>query len=137
MSTSGEDFPLVVRGPTPDEIPMVLANWKQELLQERLRRGWGKGLREQDYWRLVNHVIDRITLPQSSVYIGAHPDNAGTPLMWMAVRDGVMLYSYARRSITSDRPLAEKMESAMLAQLPVVAIRIHDFDPFRELERSP
>lgn len=134
---SDEALPLVVRGPTDGEITMVLANWKRELFEERVHRAWGRGLRDQDYWRLVNHILDRITLPSARIFIGAHPENEGTPMIWIAVRDGLLLFSYARRSLRKDPALVERLESAMLKLIPVVACRVHDFDPFRELERPP
>lgn len=129
-------LPLLVREMAPSELPMVLSNWKKELRHERHRRGWGRGLEERDFWCLVNHVIDRITLPSSSIFVGCHEDEPETPCCWAARRGEEILFLYARQSVGHDAELAATLERSLLSH-PLLAgsERIRAFNPFLELRR--
>jgi len=54
---------LTIREMHESETAMVLSNWKKELFEQRGTRGWSRNIEERDYWCLVNHVPDLITLP--------------------------------------------------------------------------
>jgi hypothetical protein len=91
--------------------------------------------RDRDFWSLVNHVIDRITLPSAKVFVGMYPGHE-VPLCWAVTRDGELLYTYVRKGIVNDAALAGELLKMFLGGLPVVAIKVRDFNPFRELERT-
>ncbi len=121
----------------PNELSMVLANWKAEMFDDK-RRGdgdkvWAR-LRDGDLWRLLNYVLDRITIPSSQIWIGVHMDRHETPMCWAATRNGELLYSYYRKGLDKDPELRRMLEETFLTVLPVVAIKSRDFNPFRELE---
>jgi hypothetical protein len=134
-------LPLEVRLMEPSELVMVLANWKAELFDMREKRdehgrcphSWGR-LRAGDFWRLVNFVLEKITLPSCEVYVGVHRDNTETPMCWAAVRHGELLFTYYRKGLNEDPELRGMLEELFLTVLPVVAIHVRDFNPFRELE---
>lgn len=136
-------LPLVVRLMANSEISMVLSDWKKELFRERKNRGWGKGLEDRDYWALINHVLDRITLPSCAIYIGVHEKEPSTPCCWAAVRSlpphtgsFEILFLYARQSIGHDPELAAALERSLLEKLPSGAERLRSFNPFLELRRT-
>lgn len=126
------------------EISMVLSNWKKELLEQRRAHGWSRGLEERDYWALVNHVLDRITLPLCTVFVGHHVNDEETPMCWVAVRriNGLqtheVVYLYARKSVREDPELAASLERALLYEVSRVrplADERRPFNPFLELRR--
>lgn len=141
---------LKVRERTPDEFGMVCSNWKDELFEHRNDRnagpgrGWCRGLNERDFWCLVNHVIDRITVSSCKVFVGCHEKDPDTPICWVAIRriEGLVLfevmYLYARKLIREDPELAAGLERALLSEVnkihPLAAER-RSFNPFKELRR--
>ena len=115
---------------------MVLSNWKHELLGKRTTEGWGRGMTERDYYCLVNHVLDNVTLPSCEIFVGCHEDEPATPCCWVAVRDSEILFMYARKRFAEDPELAASLERTLLARLPMKAIKIRSFNPFLELRRE-
>lgn len=115
---------------------MVLANWKSELLDrmQRDRTDWGVW-KKRDFFRLVNFVVDRISVPTSRIFIGVHPDSVDTPMCWAATRDGELVFSYVRPRAAKDRELSRAMLDTFLVALPTVAVHVRDYNPFMELER--
>jgi hypothetical protein len=121
------------------------ANWKKDLLDRRAERGWSRGLEDRDYWCLVNHVIDRITLPSCIVFVGCHEKDIDTPMCWAAVRriPGLLahevVYLYARKSLWEEPELAASLERAVLSAIealhPLVTER-RPYNPFLELRRQ-
>jgi hypothetical protein len=134
MSASPYEL-LSVREAARDEWPMVLSNWKRDLFDQRFRKPWGRGLRDQDYWRLMNHVLDRITFPSVSTFVATHQMEPEVVLAWVAVRDGLLIYTYARRKLRETALLADAVIQDVLEKLPVAAIRAREFNPYEELER--
>jgi hypothetical protein len=120
----------------PGELVMVLANWKAELYEQKStdrEAAWAR-LRNGDFWRLVNYVLDTITMPSCVVYVGVHAWNPETPMCWAAVRNGELLFTYYRKGLDKDAELLGMLQDVFLTILPVVAIKFRDFNPFRELE---
>lgn len=128
-------LPLVVRAMSASETSFVLSTWKKELRDHRGSFGWGKGLEERDFWALVNYVIDKITMPSCSVFVGCHEAEEDTPVCWVAVRKSEVLFSYARRSVLKNPELAASLERELLARLPWPAAKVKTFNPFLELRR--
>lgn len=123
-------LPLVIRALRPEERSMILSDWKKDLWEAR--PAWGQSLRSDEWWALVNHVIDRITLPSAAVWIGCHRDEPIVPLCWAAARDGAFLHMHARVSVHEQPDLAARLEQELLAHAqgrPAV------FNPFLELKR--
>ena len=135
-------YGLTVRTMQERELPMVLSNWKKELLE--VQRGWKRSLEDRDFWCLVNHTIDRITLPSCTVYVGCHEAAPETPMCWVAVRrvKGLQIYEivylYARKSVRRDPELAASLERALLSTVEhyvPLAVERRPFNPFLELRR--
>lgn len=133
-----------VRRMLDSEAAMVLSNWKRELNELRNQRKWGRGLTDRDYWCLVNHVIDRITLPSCDVWVGIHVSDPETPVCWVAVRKipalqmYELVYLYARRSLQEDPELAAMLEKMLLHEVNAVhtlAVERRPYNPFLELRR--
>jgi hypothetical protein len=126
------------------ERQFVLASWKHDLNERRAREVWGKGLRQADFWLLVNHVLDFITLPTSEVWMGCHPSHPETPECWMAIRrskglsDWQILYAYARVPIRSDPELGaalhRELVSFLSAERHFPSSEPIAFNPFKELK---
>jgi hypothetical protein len=123
---------------------MVLANWKHELAAQRLDRKWSRGLTERDFWCLVNHAVDRITLPSCEVFVGVHANDPETPVCWAAVRripvllQHEIVFSYARESVRNDPELAVTLERALLSEIQQhrpLAVERRAYNPFLELRR--
>ena len=129
----------------PSESAMVLSNWKKELWEQRRERGWSRGLEERDYWALVNHVLDKITLPACDVVMGCHFSDPETPMCWVAFRrvPGLhireIVYLYARKSVRQDPALAAGLERQLLFEIEhtdiLFAAERRPFNPFLELRR--
>ncbi len=134
--------PIVVRRMSAGEMPMVLSNWKMQLSDEKYRFRWGKRLDGDNFWPLVNYVIDKITLPSCEVYVACYRTELTTPLCWVAIRQMPKLptfevvYLYARREIRNDAPLAAALETELLSEVqkarPLVSQR-RPFSPYQEL----
>ncbi len=137
-------FPLLVRKMNASETNIVLAGWKNRLYEQRFRSRWGRGLEEDYFWLLVNHVIDKITVPSSDVLVGCAETEPGTPICWVVLRKitGLstfdVLYVDARREILKDPKLAAALERELLAEVtkqrPLASER-RTFIPFQELKR--
>jgi hypothetical protein len=119
----------------PAETNMVLSDWKKELFDQRANFPWLKPLRKSDLWDLLNHVLDRITLPSSKVVVGCHESSEDVPLCWAAIRDGELLMMYARQSLRRDAELACAIEKEFRAYIVPVTDHREHFNPFEELKR--
>lgn len=137
-------LPLIVRPMALAERNMVLSNWKEELREERLERRWGRGLTDRDYWCLINHVLDKITLPSCEVFVGVHVDTPETPVCWVSVR-GIaglstyeVVYLYGRLQLRDDLELAASVERTLLYEVQRTHVLVNErrpFNPFLELRR--
>lgn len=157
-------LPLVIRAMAPHELVMVLANWKSDIERRYVEcfrhrfelppdkcthaecshptktealAQWGLGMNRDEFWALVNHAVERISLPSSVVYIGCHPGEDQTPLCWASVREGQILHLYARKSIREEPELAATMEREFLSMIEErigPTVRAH-YNPFQELRR--
>lgn len=121
-------IPLLVRDMLPEEKSMVLSDWKKDLWESKPL--WGLALHSAEWWALVNHVIDRFTLPSSHVRMACHRSEVSVPLAWVANRDNAVLHTHATRSVLAEPDLAAFIERTLLdgqerAQL----------NPFLELKR--
>ncbi len=136
-------LPLLVRPMATSEVPMVLGNWKAELRADARTRRWGRGLEERDFWCLVNHVLDRITLPACRVFVGCHEDEPDVPVCWVALRrppglsTWAVVYLYVRQGLREDVELCAGLERELIARIdrPILPDR-RPFNPFLEL-RAP
>ncbi len=143
MSTSPSSLALFVRKMATTETKMVLANWKGSMV-EAFRRSPVRKLREWEFWALANHVIDKITLPSCTVFVGCAPAELLTPLCWAAVRkrkngeDYEVVYLYARNRVKADDALAASVQRELLANvskaLPITGEPV-TFNLFKELAR--
>lgn len=138
-----EGIQIQARPMLEDERPFVLATWKKELNTYRLNTSWGAGLGAREYWKLANHILDKVTLPSCEVWMGCHPDDDHTPLCWLAIRrvpgrtEYAFLWSYGRRSLHKDPELAYMIEQTLLhevrAKRPLLETR-QPFSLFNELD---
>ena len=126
-------LPLLVRPLDASEKNLVLAAWKKWLNTERFRTEWGRGLDGRSFWLLVNHVIDRITLPSSSVFVGCTETEPKTPLCWLVAREAKVLYVDARHEVLKDRVLSAALERELRARTQFMGPVT--FNPFQELSR--
>jgi hypothetical protein len=97
-------LPILIRGMLPAERSMVLSDWKKGLWDSR--PDWGRALHSDEWWALVNHVIDTISLPSAEVWMACHESEPDVPLCWVAVRDGGFLHMHARISVSAEPELA-------------------------------
>lgn len=133
---------MVVRKMDASECAMCLSNWKKELWETRNRRGWSRMIQERDFWCLVNHALDRITLPSCEVFVGCHESDVETPICWVAVRRIVglstyeVVYLYARKSLREEPELAAGLERELLSKLDrPIAVERRPYNAFLELRR--
>ena len=134
---------LTVRRMLDTEQSMVLSNWKRELYEFRHIMNWGGGLKDRDFWRLINHVLDRFTLPSCEVFMGCHESDVETPLCWVALRriPGLQVheevYLYARKSVRQDPELAAGLQrdvrGAIEAQGLSLAKERRPYNPYLEI----
>lgn len=127
-------FSLVVRPMYEGETSMVLSDWKKELVEQRRTQAWSSGLLVSDMWRLLNHVLDDLTLPSCEVVVGCHANDVDVPLCWAATRDGDVLMSYVRRGFRKDPELSYRLEREFSKRLPATKTGAV-FNPFKELEK--
>ncbi len=137
-------LPLAVRSLRDSERNMCLANWKKDLSEARAWGSWGAGLGQRNYWCLINHVLDRITLPSCDVWVGCHTNDPETPICWVATRriEGLQLhaivYLYVRQQLRDDPELAITLERALLSEVEThhpLATERRPYNPFLELDR--
>lgn len=121
---------LLIREMTADERPMVLSDWKRGLWDER--PAWGRALHSEEWWALINHVIDGITLPSVTVWMACHRRTPDVPLCWAAVRRSEALHMYARSSVRETPELAAFLHRSLLDH---ARARAAPFNPFQELKR--
>jgi hypothetical protein len=128
-------FPLEIRRIAANEVAMVLSDWKKDIDDGR-RETYGplSGLVDRDFWSITNYVIDKITFPTSTIYIGVHPDAPDTPVCWAAVRDSKLLHVRARRRVLKDPELAVVVQKELLSRLPEPAEQVR-LNLFMELRR--
>lgn len=136
---------LLVRPMTADEVPMVLSNWKRELGEYRHIYRWSSGLKPDDFWSLLNFVIDRLTLPSCVVFMGCHPSEPKVPINWVAIRKrpGLsnydVVYQYVRLGPREDPELAQSLYDSLIEKLcatHTLEKKKRPFNPFNELRRE-
>jgi hypothetical protein len=125
-------LPILIREMACEEMPLVLSDWKKDLWDAR--PAWGRALRSEEWWALVNHVIDHVTLPSATVWMACHRNEPSVPLSWMAARDGKRLHAHARISIHQEPELAASLYKALIEYTPKWDI-LDAFNPFLELKR--
>jgi hypothetical protein len=134
---------LVVRPIRAGEINLVLAAWKNQLFHTRDRARWSLKLPIDYFWMLINHVIDKITIPSSLVFVGCHESELETPICWAVVRridrgTYEVLYTDARESIHDSPQLSATLERELLSQIHAkrpLAQNCRTYNPFLELKR--
>jgi hypothetical protein len=136
---------LHVRKLASHELTFVRATWKNDLGTPAPGRDWATGLSSTRFWLLVNHVIDKVTLPSCEVFVGCNPDFPETPLCWVAIRrlEGLstyaVVYLYARRRFMRHPEVAATMQSMLIhevkQQRALLSGDAPPFDPFQELSR--
>jgi hypothetical protein len=133
---------ILVREMNRSELSLVLSSWKMQLADDRFRFRWGRRLDGESYWPLVNHVIDRITLPSCKVFVGCSPPEPDAPLGWVAIRPAKeaheVVFMYARHEIRKQPEVAAALERGLLSEVdklcPLMTQR-NPFNPFQELRR--
>lgn len=135
---------LHVRKLAVHELTFVRATWKNDL-GSGPGRDWAAGLSSERFWLLVNHVIDKVTLPSCEVFVGCHPDSPDTPLCWVAIRriEGLstyaVVYLYARQRFMRHPDVAASMQSMLIHEVKqhraLLSGDAPPFDPFKELSR--
>ena len=126
---------LVVRPMQPEELVMVLSDWKREIVDMRRYHAWSTGVLRPDLWNLVNYVLDHITVPSSKIMMGCHPKSLEVPMCWAAVRDDKVLTTYVRRRVREDVELGYSLERSFLDLLAPAERLGEPFNPFKELNR--
>jgi hypothetical protein len=127
-------MPVFVREMLPEEQAMVCSDWKKDLRDEG--PAWGKALHGDEWWALVNFVINRVTVPTSVVLMVCHTNEPSVPLAWLATRDRLILHTYARVSVREDPELAAFLERTLREHSGAHTDAL-DFNPFLELKRCP
>lgn len=123
--------PVLRREMLSSERAMVLADWKKDLWDER--PSWGAGLQSPEWWALVNHVIDTITLPSCTVWMICHREDELVPLCWAAVRNGKFVHMHASIGVRRDPELGAWLERLLVDE--TMAGYAH-FNPFLEMRRD-
>ncbi len=116
------------------ETNLVLKGWKKRLFNQKHSWRWSRTLHEDHFWLLVNHVIDKITMPSSKILVGCHDEDQDTPLCWAVGRETIF-YSDARVEILHDPELAAYLERALRVSGWSIDVERPQFDPFKELSR--
>lgn len=124
-------IPLLVRDMLPEEKSMVLSDWKRDLRDQK--PAWGLSLQAPEWWALVNHVIDRHTLPSASVLVACHRNEPSFGLCWLAYRRGV-LHLHATKDVMREPDLAAYLERSLRDHAPK---GVEEFNPFLELKEWP
>lgn len=122
--------PVLVREMQPSERSMVLSDWKRSLWDAH--PSWGRALLSDEWWALVNFVIDRLTFQKCKVWVVCHLKEPSVPLGWVATREGVTLHSHARAAVRDEPELAAYLERTLLEH---AQSRPGTFNPFQELKR--
>lgn len=128
---SSVTIPLLVREMLPEERSMVLSDWKKDLWDAKPT--WGAHMYSSEWWAIVNHVMDNITLPSVVVLMACHRNEGSVPLCWLASRSGVIVHMHARVSVREEPELAAYLEMALRAHCG--AIEPEPFNPFAEMKR--
>jgi hypothetical protein len=103
-------IPLLIRDMLPEEKSLILSDWKKDLWEQR--PAWGRALHSEEWWALINHVVDRITLPTSSVLVAASRNEPDFGICWLAYREGV-LHLHATKDVLREPELAAYLERAL------------------------
>jgi hypothetical protein len=116
------------------ELNMVLSNWKRDLYV--CNAPWRSRMRGEDFWDLVNFVIDKLTVPSCQIFIAVHIDEPTVPIAWIATRDRTAVYLYAVGSLRKDPELAAALQRELLKLAPVDGDQWYPhFSPYKELAR--
>lgn len=127
-------LPLIVRPMVDGEAPMVLSAWKNDLYDsEYISRRLNKALTRRDFWNLVNHVVDRVSFPSAKVWVGCAESEPEVVLCWAAVRNRILLHSYAKRSLREDPSLSFTLQQELFSR--VDNPKEQPFNLFEELRR--
>lgn len=138
-------IPLLVRKLEPHEHGFVVATWKRDLEEQSERAPWRRGMTNINFWRLVNHAVDKVSIPSSSIFVGCHPEATDTPLCWIAVRKFAGLstyetvYLYVRGRVRKDPELAANLQHRFVHEvgriIGNVVLEMRSYNPFKELSR--
>jgi hypothetical protein len=120
---------LLIREMRPEEHGLVLSDWKRNLWDEH--PDWGRSLQSDEWWALVNHVLDTVTLPGCTVTMACHRDEESIPLAWLAARGTFILHMHATSNVRRDAELAARLERALLSHS---GGEVAPFNPFMELK---
>jgi len=124
---------LIFRPMLADERNMVLSDWKKDLWDARC--SWARGLLAEEWWALMNHVVDDIVLPKCDVLVGTHAETPDVALLWAATREGRVLHKRARFSIQKEPQLAAALERHLHIRLAIDDFSVAELNPFAELRR--
>lgn len=118
------------------ERSMILADWKRDLANTPSReRGWGLRMTGYEMWCVLDYVIERLTLPNSEVYVAVH-EKERVPLAWIALRGPRILHEHAKGDLAGEPELAAAVARELWSKLPRVVTR-QLFNPLHELKECP
>jgi hypothetical protein len=121
-------IPSLVREMLPEERSMVLSDWKKDLRDDN--PPWGTALRAEEWWALVNHVLDNHTLPSVAVWMACHRNEPDIALCWLASRAGI-LHMHATKDVMREPTVAAHLHRLLLDHVGEEPIT---FNPFLELK---
>ena len=126
-------LPVLVREMLPSERSMVKSDWKKDLWDAK--PAWGRALQSEEWWALVNHVVDGITLPTCEVWMACHRNEPSVALCWAARRKDKLLHMHAVEHVRREPELAASLERDLRAHLTTGPE--WTWNPFLELKRAP
>lgn len=128
-------LPIVVRDAMPTERSLVLKDWKGDIAAMKGREApWKNSLTPEEFWILLNTVIDKLTLPSCRVKMACHELASDTAMAWAAVREGQILHMHCKQSLLDDPELAAHVQRHLQAEVQAVVV---PWNPILELRRLP
>jgi hypothetical protein len=125
-------IPVLVRPMLAAERSMVLKDWKKDVAELRSEtRTWGAGLQGDEFWILLNYVIDNVSLPTAAVWMACNESEPNIPLAWMAVRHLGILHQHAKPSVHAEPELAAYINRRLVERTGGLE---SDWNPFLELK---
>lgn len=125
-------LPTLIRTMRDSERSMVKSDWKRNLRDAK--PAWGRALQAEEWWALVNFVVDHISLPSCQVWMLCHQNEPSVALCWAALRDQGLIHMHAPEKMLTEEPeLAAHLERELTARLDAQPT---DWNPFLELKRS-